>query len=108
MTDKVKAQGFEGWFKETYTKGEMEDMVNHGCSGGFHSIIYYTDTVALYDEFVEDIWNALYEDAESYGQNIMELMASFNGAKDVGGDEQFKNLLVWYMCERIAYNIIES
>ena len=34
--------------------------------------------------------------------NSVELIASFNGAKDVGGAEQFENLLVWAYAEHLA------
>lgn len=104
---KTKAKSFEGWFRRNFTKDEMRDMVEHGANVGFHSITYYSDTVSLYDRFVDDIWEMLWSDAEQYGQTILEFIASFNGAKDVGGDEQFKNLLVWYACEKLAYQITE-
>ena len=64
---------------------------------------YYRDTVALYDKFNHEIWDALYEDTESFGApNVVALISTFGGADSVASDETFKNLLVWYMAERTA------
>ena len=67
------------WFTNHLTD-YVDDIVSHGCVGGFPYITYYSDTVALHDKYEEDIWDMLYESAESMGQNIPELIASFNGA----------------------------
>jgi hypothetical protein len=32
-------------------------------------------------------------------ETVLHLIASFNGAKDVGSDLQFSNLLAWWACE---------
>jgi len=97
----IRAKSFEGWFNANL-KDYKRDIAEHGANLGYPGITYYRDTVALYDKFTDEIWDALYDEAEGNGQTILELIASFNGAKDVGSDDQFKNLLVWYMCERIA------
>jgi len=100
---------FKEWMKERYDRGELEDITNHGCVSGFPGLTYYSDTHKLYYDFSEEIWDALSEDADSFGnKNIMELIASFNGADAVGSDGQFENLLVWYMAERIARELIEE
>ena len=109
MTVKTKAKTFESWMRHNFTKDEMKDIAEHGASCGFPGLTYYSDTVSLHDTFEDDIWDALYEECENMGSNnVMELIASFGGAKDVGSIDQFKNLLVWFMAERIAYRITES
>jgi len=97
----IRSKTFEGWFNANLRESKG-DIARHGADCGYPGITYYTDTVALYDKFEDEIWDALDEDAQSYGQTILELIASFNRAKDVGSGYQLKNLLVWYMCERIA------
>ena len=89
-------------------KGWLEDVSQHGCQSGIVSgMIYYNETVAFYDAHVEDIWNKLYEDAEGAGQNIPELIASFNGAKNVGSHDHLLNLLAWYAYESAARAILD-
>ena len=72
----------------------------------FQGLLTIKDTCALYSRYENEIRETLYNDAEGYGQNILEFIASFTGAKDVKGDIQLKNLLVWYMAEKTAWEII--
>ncbi len=103
MTDLKNYNTLEGWFDDNL-KEQAEDIANHGCVNGFSGVIYYSETVAKYDKYQEEIWNSLYEDADEQGINILELIATFNGAKDVGSNDQFKNLMVWYYIEKLARN----
>jgi len=103
MTDLKNYNTLEGWFDDNL-KDQSEDIANHGCVNGFSGVIYYSETVAKYDKYQEEIWNSLYEDADEQGINILELIATFNGAKDVGSNDQFKNLMVWYYIEKLARN----
>jgi hypothetical protein len=84
-------------------RATMRDLATYGASGGFPGLTYYTDTVTLHDRHEDEIWDALNDDVENGGYgNILELLATFNGAKDVGSMTQLKNLLTWYMAERVA------
>lgn len=98
----IRAKTFKSWMMANL-KESLPDIANHGADSGFPGITYYSDTVALYDKFEDEIWEALNEDAEDLGNsNPIELIATFNGAKNVSDATTFKNLLTWYMAERIA------
>lgn len=100
---------FKDWMKSEFTHNELADLCYHSAQGGFHGLIYYSETSALYEQYAEDIWGLLEEDRESMGlQTCLELIASFNGAEAVASDEQFKNLLVWYAAEKIAFELTEG
>ena len=87
--------------KENFEINELKDISTYGCSGGFHGLIYYSETTTLYQEYKDEIWENLYDDAESFGcKNIYELIAGFGGAKDVGSSDQHENLMVWYLAEK--------
>lgn len=92
-------------FRE-YIKTELADylpdIAEHGCAGGFPGLTYYSDTVTLFDKYRDEIFEILGEMADSMGQNIPELIASFNGAADVGDFQQFANLCVWAAAEEVA------
>jgi len=102
---KVRARTFESWFKANFTKGEMKDIAQHGANMGYHHITYYTDTVKLYDRFADDIWNTLYDMSERQGSTVPALIATFNCAEQIVSNDTFKNAMVWFMCEELAYRL---
>lgn len=98
-------------FQEWMTKNlsdYLPDIAEHGCAGGFPGLTYYSDTCALYEQHKDEIWDALIESAEGLGIPPMRLVSSFNGAESVYTDHEFQHLLVWYMAERIAREVIDS
>jgi len=81
----------------------LRDIARHGADSGWPGLTWYADTAKLYEEYADEIWEALYEDADSFGSDsVLALIAGFGGAKNVGSAVQFENLLVWYMAERVA------
>ena len=90
-----------------YQQDYITDVLKHGCqSGVVSSLIYYNDTADFYNKYSDDIYNLLYADMQELGyKTIPEMVASLNGAKDVGSDEQYKNLLAWYGYERTMQDI---
>jgi len=100
---------FKNWMIRTFTKDEMKDIAEHGCSGGFPGLTYYHETIKLYDHYDEEIWDNLYDDSQDMGsESILDFIKSFNGADTVGSDAQFKNLLVWYLAEKYARELTEE
>jgi hypothetical protein len=93
-----------------YRQDYITDVLKHGCqSGVVSSLIYYNDTADFYNKYSDDIYNLLYADMQDFGyQSIPEMIASLNGAKDVGSDEQYKNLLAWYGYERTIQDIHDT
>ena len=88
----------------------LEDVIEHGCvSGCVSSLIYYSDTVKFYDKFEDEIWNMLEEDTNQFGNdNILQTISQFNGARNVGSLDQFKNLLAWYSVEETCRKILDE
>lgn len=99
-----KAADYEGNYKAVF-----EDLMRGGCTSGFVSeLIYYSDTVKFYNDYENDIWDLLDEKATEYGQNILGFIASLKGSNDVGSNDQFKNLLVWFAFEETAFEIARA
>lgn len=96
------------WVENQYEIETMQDIINHGISGGFSGMTYYTETCAFHDEYENEIWDMLRNDAEEQGLNILELIGTFNGGIHVGSMEQFKNLLAWYAVESVCRLIIDE
>lgn len=104
---KVRAKTFEDWMKANFTKQDLRDIVRHGVNSGFSCLTYYNDTVKLYDKFSDEIWDALYDDAQhTRYNNILQFIVECFRDSDVASDAQFKNMLVWYMAERTARDIV--
>ncbi len=65
--------------------------------------------MGLYNRYHEEMWDLLNDDCDELGcSSCLELIASFNGALGVNSDEQFKNLLVWYTAEKVAFDITQG
>jgi len=94
--------------KEIYEDNELRDIARYGAQGGFHGLIYYSETCALYEEYYDDTWTMINEDVDNMGITHSAFITSFNGAKNVSDDQTFKNLLVWYAAEKVAYDLTEN
>ncbi len=99
---------FREWMLSKFEIRELKDIATHGANAGWGGLVYYHETVALYEQYRDEIWEMLLEDTESMGHdNPYALMATFGGAKDVGDYTQHANLLVWYAAERVAREITD-
>lgn len=105
----VRAKTFRDWMRANFDKQELRDMVSHGVVSGFHGLIYYHETAKLYNKFSNEIWDALYEDAQESGyDSILKFIAEFLNTDNIADDGRFKNLLVWYMAGRTAQELLED
>lgn len=99
----IRAKDFRAWFKANL-KDNARDIARHGADAGYPCITYTSDTVTIFDKFGHEIWEMAVEDASDTGcKNVAEMIAGF-GRSDMldGGLDQFKNLMVWYACEKVA------
>ena len=101
----IRAKTFRRWMKTNFTKQNLKDMSRHGVAGGWSGLIYYSETTKLYQRFEDEIWTMLAEDSEETGFSIFELMSGFRGIDNIHCAAHFKNMLVWYAAERIAYEL---
>ena len=102
----MSAPTFKDWLEEQFERDELQDIAQHGASAGWSGLIYYRETSELYERFEEDLWKMLNEDADAHGcKGPLELIATFGGAAAVASDATFKNLIVWYAAERVAFEV---
>ena len=105
--------------------GTLEDIANHGISGGFTGFVYYAETAQFYADNQELIRDQLKEEAESYGSDsAISLVMSFNCINDViygettedevgetlyslNHDQQVANCLAWYAAETVARDYVD-
>lgn len=100
---------FKDWMIDQFDHTELEGLCRHGAVVGWSGLTYYHETIKLYDQHEEEIWDLLSDESESLGySSVLDMIASFNGAKSVETGHTFKNLLVWYAAETVASHLIES
>ena len=98
----------------------INDVNNHGISGGYHGFIYYTETHAFAMRYRKQIVQMLEEQAQDFGQEVVEMVAGFgvfrnspmdsDDKKDLykylggGRPEQgtITNLMAWYAAEEVC------
>jgi hypothetical protein len=84
----------------------LDEVSEHGCQSGIVSgLTYYTDTCKFYEKHKDEIWGLIEEGADNDGVSMMKFITNLNGGKDIGGVEQFENLLAWFGYEQSAMNI---
>ena len=107
MTIEFKEDNILEWLLNNQDREAIMDCAEHGCSGGvIGELIYYADSEAFYEKYKDEIWRRLWDAHEEYGsESVLHFISTFNGAKDVGSDVQFSNLLAWWACEEVCRGI---
>lgn len=99
---------FKAWMKANLSD-YLEDIANYGADAGFPHMTYYADTSEIYDAFSNEIWEQLNNDVEELGyKNVFDMMQHWNRVDMSHSDASLKCLLVWYMAERVAYELVEN
>lgn len=99
---------FTNWFKANLRQ-YAQDIASHGADCGFPYITYTADTVEIFDKFANEIWEMAVEDAEDLGyKNVTAMIAEFNRSDMLSDFDSFKNLMVWYACEKLAHQLIDA
>lgn len=93
---------FKQWMIETYETEELRDIAEHGCAGGVGCMIYYTETVALYKRFSEE----LHEIVGTYQSDTGTLPKYITD--ELGDFVRFANAVVWFCAEYVAYELANS
>ncbi len=100
---------FREWLTGTLDAEQIEDLARHGADTGWPGITYTSECVELFDRYSDEIREALNEDAEAFGYESPEaFVATFNRRDMLWSEDGRKNLLVWYMSERVAHDVVEG
>ena len=108
MPVEFKQDSIKEWILNNLDEGQDADVVLHGCAGGVvGELIYYADTCAFYEKYKEEIWERLWDSWSDWGgESVLHFISTFNGAGDVGSDDQFSNLLAWWACEEVCREVM--
>ena len=89
---------------ENYEHNELVDICNHGCVNGFTGLIYYSETVALFEKFKNDCFEILNNYRDETGENGFPDYISQNSSTY----ETFCNSVIWFCVEYLAYEITQG
>lgn len=103
---KIRAKSFRDWMKANYNKSELIAMVDRGLQIGFHDICTTYETNKLYDRFSLEIWEFMRQEAGS--KDLLEYIAKALNGYGVDDEESFKNAMVWYVAEGIAWLLLNE
>ena len=96
---------FFRFMSETYAADELQDIVNHGCeSGCAGGMIYYSETIALFDKYRDDIFEIVNDYQNSIGENGLGEYVN----KNCTSFATFANAMVWSAAEIVAYELINK
>jgi hypothetical protein len=104
----IQYESFKDWFEENLHE-HIEDIALHGADAGYPAITYIADTVKVFNEFENEIWDMAVEDAEAMGyKNVAAMIAEFGRSDMLYSINCFKNLMVWYACEKFAQQLTDD
>lgn len=92
---------FEDWFLANMDADSAHTLRNYGASAGVGGLCYYSETVALFNAFEDEIERLATDD---YDTDIWQIAKQC----DTRGVTQLKNCLVWIAAERLAYTLKNS
>ena len=82
------------------------DVLNYGCqSGTVGHLVYYSDTLAYYEEHKDEINNLLYNAIEETGLSTNELFRGWDKDDPLAIETNNRNLLAWFGFEETMRNI---
>lgn len=98
-TRKVNLYGsFEDWSLANMDADSARDLREHGASCGVGGLIYYSETVPLFNAFEGEIESIATDD---YDIDLWQIAK----ACDARGVTQLQNALVWAAAERLAHTL---
>lgn len=104
----LRAKTFRAWFAANL-KESARDIAEDGADCGFPHITYINDTVRIFDRYGAEIWEMAVSDAEDMGDgNVSAMISHFRRADMLDTLDTFKNLMVWYACEKLAREMVEG
>ena len=77
---------------------EVEDIVNHGISGGFHGFIYTYEINEFYNEFESEIEDYVIDELGYTFEMLSEGVTSF---------QDIKNKCVWIVAESFCHHKVD-
>lgn len=112
--------------KQLGGRESLEDVTNHGASGGFCGFVYYSDTIEFFRKNKKEIIELAEDMANDFGEDVTNMIKNFNCLKDYelsnsqigkvlygrfsdsGDNTNIMNALAWFALEEVARHEIDK
>jgi hypothetical protein len=102
------SEGYTGDTKLDRILGRIGD-ISHGLQTGVvGSLIYYSDTVAFFNEYEDDIYDVIDNLCDNGLEPLEALKNNISEVDIIMGSDITKNWVVWTVYEEIAYKLGEE
>lgn len=92
---------FVQFMADTYEADELREIAEHGCASGCAGgMIYYSETIALFDKYRDDLFEIM--------ENWQEETGEAPNIKLTDGFTSFANAVVWFCTEVTAYEMTQG
>lgn len=92
---------FTKYMSNTYEAEELQEIATHGCASACPAgMIYYTETLALFDEYKHDLFEII--------ENWKDVTGEAPNITMTDGFVQFANAVVWFCAEVVASELSET
>jgi len=92
---------FVQFMADTYEAEELQDIAHHGCASGCAGgMIYYSETIALFDKYRDDLFEIMENWQDETGETPRIPLGD--------GFTQFANAVVWTCAEIVAYEMTQG
>lgn len=89
---------FRNHMIQNYEPQELREIVKYGCiNGSAGTMVYYSQTIALYGQYTEELHTIISDWCESVGETPEYLTKALSE-----GFTSFANAVVWFCAEVIA------
>lgn len=110
LMESVTKYVLDEWDDYDDPKNIVLDVIQHGCiSGCVSGLVYYSDTVAYYEENKEAINDLLYEEMDRCGIYVFSEFFNYWEEDDpLALGEHNQNILAWFGFEWTMHNFAEE
>jgi len=95
---------FKNHMIQNYDKEQLQEIARYGCvNGSAGTMIYYSQTIALYGQYTEELHTIVSDWCDQTGETPNYLTKSL-----AEGFTSFANAVVWFCAEVIADELINQ
>lgn len=97
---------FQQWLVDNLDPETLLDLPKHGAQNGIPGLIYYSELNAVYNEYRDDIWDAVGRYAEDIGEGVGSVLARlYDDPRPTHNG--FITAIVWFAAEYWAQEWID-
>lgn len=97
------SEGYDGETLKERVLGRLGDIANGLVNGTVGSLIYYSDTVAFFDKYYDDIWDIIQDLVDNGLEPLESIKQHCDETEILMCSDTVKNWVAWMVYEEIAY-----